>query len=285
MKINTIQTKDNRFLQGLEQVAKAPEKLYFIGQLPEDTPPVVAIVGTRKPTPYGQEVTHRLAYELAQQGVIILSGLALGIDSIAHRAALEAKGVTIAILANGLDYFYPRSHVQLANEIIAQGGAVMSEYEPHIEARKFRFLERNRLISGLSDAIVITEATTRSGTLNTASHALEQGRDVFAVPGNITSPLSAGCNALIKQGAHPVTSSEDILQVIKPNAATQLHQYALGDTEEEHTILQLLKKGVRDGELLQHHSKLDASSFNQAITMMEIKGTIRALGANQWGLL
>lgn len=282
MKINTIRTKDNRFIQRSEVVAKPPEKLYFIGQLPEDASPTVAIVGSRKPTAYGKEVAYKLAYELAQRGVIIVSGLALGIDSIAHRGALEAGGTTIAILANGLDYIYPRSHKTLAEQIIRQNGAIISEYEPHIEAYPNQFLERNRLVSGLSDAVIVVEAAARSGTLNTAAHALEQGKEVFAVPGNITSPLSTGCNALIRQGATPVTSSEDILQVIAPNINTQPHQYALGDTEEEYAILELLKKGIRDGELLQQKSALSASNFNQTMTMLEIKGMIRALGANQW---
>lgn len=282
MKINTIHTKDNRFLQRSEVVAKPPKKLYFIGQLPEDIPPTVAIVGSRKPTAYGKEVAYKLAYELAQRGVVVVSGLALGTDGIAHRGALEAGGTTIAVLANGLDYIYPRSHQALAEQIVKQGGAIVSEYDPHVEAYPNQFLERNRIVSGLSDAVVIVEAASRSGTLNTAAHALEQGKEAFAVPGNITSPLSAGCNALIKQGASPVTSTEDILQVIAPTAGTQPHQYALGDTEEEHTILQLLKKGIRDGEILQQESNLDASLFNQTITMLEIKGVVRALGANQW---
>lgn len=284
MKINTIHPKDNQFLQRSGDIAKPVKKLYFIGQIPEEARPTVAIVGSRKPTAYGKEVTYRLAYELAQKGVIIVSGLALGTDSIAHRGALEAGGTTLAVLANGLDYIYPRSHRALGEQIVKQGGAIISEYEPHIEARDFQFLARNRIVSALSDGVIIVEAASRSGTLSTAARALEQGREVFAVPGNITSPLSMGCNNLLKQGAIPVTSSEDVLQVIAPQAEVAPHQYALGDTEEEHIILQLLKKGLRDGELLQQKSALGASEFSQTMTMLEIKGSIRALGANNWGL-
>ena len=284
MKINTIYVKDNHFLQRSGEVAKPVKKLYFIGQIPEKQLPTVAIVGSRKPTAYGKEVAYKLAYELAQKGIIIVSGLALGIDSIAHRGALEADGTTLAVLANGLDYIYPRSHHALAQQIVKQNGAIISEYEPHVEAYPNHFLERNRIVSGLSDAVIVVEAASRSGTLNTAAHALEQGREVFAVPGNITSPLSAGCNNLLKQGATPVTSSEDVLQIITPQTGTSPHQYALGDTEEEYQILQLLKQGIRDGEILQQKSALGASEFGQTMTMLEIKGSIRAVGANQWGL-
>lgn len=284
MKINTISPKDNQFLQRSQHIAKPVKKLYFLGQIPDKQHPTVAIVGSRKPTAYGREIAYTLAYELAQKGVIVVSGLALGVDSIAHRGALEAGGITLAVLANGLDYIYPRTHQGLAEQIVAQGGAIISEYEPHIEAYPSNFLERNRIVSGLSDAVIVVEAAARSGTLNTAAHALEQGRDIFAVPGNITSPLSAGCNALLKQGAMPVTTSDDVLGVIAPDTSPIPRQYALGDTEEEHIILQLLEKGIRDGELLQQKSTLSASTFSQTMTMLEIKGSVRALGANQWGL-
>ena len=132
-----------------------------------------------------------------------MSGLAFGIDAIAHRGALDAGGVTIAVLANGLDTIYPSSHMSLAKEIIQRGGAIVSEYGPTVKARQFQFLARNRIVSGLSDAIVVTEAAERSGTLSTVNHALDQNKEVFAVPGNITSILSVGPNKLLSQGAHP----------------------------------------------------------------------------------
>lgn len=284
MKINRISPQNNNFLQILENIAKIPEKLYFIGNLPKNRVPTVAIVGTRKPTAYGKEVTHQLAYNLAKRDIIIVSGLALGIDGIAHRAALEAHGTTIAVLANGLDTIYPTTHKDLADKIVKNDGAVISEYEPGSKAMPYQFLERNRLVSGLADAVIITEAAAKSGTLNTAMHAIEQGKDVFVVPGNITSPMSSGCNALLKQGAIPVTSYEDVLEVIAPDLLEPQTMLALGNNPAETKILELLRGGVRDGEELQTGSGLAAADFATALTMLELNGTVRKLGANQWSL-
>jgi DNA processing protein len=139
-------------------------------------------------------------------------------------------------------------------------------------------------VSGLSDAVLITEAASRSGTLNTAAHALEQGRDVFVVPGNITSPMSAGCNQLLKQGATPVTCVEDILEVLAPQLLTEQTQLTLGSTPEEVLIITLLQNGVRDGDELQRKSEVEPSALSMTLTMLELNGTIRALGANQWTL-
>lgn len=260
-----------------------PKEIFFRGVLPSERRPTVAIVGTRKPTAYGKEVAHKLAFDLAQKGVVIISGLALGTDSIAHRGALEAGGITLAVLANSVDQIYPRSHQDLADQILARGGAILSEYEPPVSPRTYQFLARNRIISGLSDAVVIVEAAARSGTLNTTAHALEQGKDVFAVPGNITSPLSAGCNTLIKQGATPVTSAADILDIVAPQLQTQA-SLPLGNTPQETTIVHLLQTGIRDGEVLQQQSGMDAAEFSQTLTMMELSGLIRSVGANQWTL-
>lgn len=282
MKINTISPQDNKFAQIIDTIAKCPKKFYFVGKLPEKRLPAVAIVGTRKPTAYGREVTYQLAYELARHGIIIVSGMALGVDGIAHRAALDAGGTTIAILANGVDIIYPATNKKLADDILTGGGAIMSEYEPGVEARDFQFLERNRIVSGLSDAVVVTEAAVRSGTLSTVMHALEQGRDIFVVPGNITSPLSAGCNNLIKQGAHPITCTNDIIEVIAPDLLQPQALLPLGNTPLESKIIELLQSGVRDGDELQILSKTEVSEFSQTITIMEISGTIRALGGNQW---
>ena len=202
--------------------------------------------------------------------------------SIAHRAALEAKGTTLAVLANGVDKPYPASHTNLAREILASGGALISEYEAGTPPLPHQFLARNRIVSALADAVIVVEAAQRSGTLSTVNHALEQGKDVFAVPGNITSPLSAGCNALIKQGAQPITSADDVLQILKPQIETSAQTQLFGDTPAEQTILDLLQQGIRDGDELLAKSTLEASEFNQSLSMLEIKGMIRALGANQW---
>ena len=239
MKINTIAPQDNKYLQIIDSIANCPKKLYFMGILPEKRAPTVAIVGTRKPTAYGREVTYRLAHDLARRGVIIVSGLALGVDGIAHRATLDANGITLAVLANGVDIIYPATHMDLAGDILAKGGAIISEYEPGTEARDFQFLERNRIVSGLSDAVIVTEAAARSGTLSTVMHALEQGREVFVVPGNITSPLSVGCNNLIKQGAHPITCAEDVLEIIAPELLRPQTMLPLGSTPVSYTHLTL----------------------------------------------
>ena len=284
MKINQISPKSQNFLQIIDSIVLMPKKLYYIGNLPEQRVPTVAIVGTRKPTPYGKEVTAKIAGELARSGVVIISGMALGVDTIAHRAALEAKGTTIAVQGNGLSRLYPSSNRQLGEDIINNGGAILSEYEPNIPARDFQFLERNRIVSGLADAVLITEAAARSGTLNTAKHALEQGKEVFVIPGNITSPLSAGCNNLLKQGATPVTCFEDILEVIAPDLLKPQTQLALGDNPLQTKIIHLLQTGVRDGDELQRLSNAEAGQFGTELTMMEINGTIRGLGANQWTL-
>lgn len=284
MKINDISPDKHKYLQILVDIVKPPKSLSYIGVLPDDRTPTVAIVGTRKPSTYGKEVTHDLAFNLAKRGVIIVSGLALGVDAIAHKAALEAGGTTIAVLGNGLPRIYPAANQHLAKNIIAQGGAIISEYGRDEAARPHYFLERNRLVSGLADVIVITEAAARSGTLNTAGHALEQGKDIFVVPGNITSPLSAGCNALLSRGATPATSYEDILHVVAPDALEPQAQLTLGSTPQETKLLELIRSGVRDGEQLQVASGLEAAEFSRILTMMELSGLIRPLGGNQWSL-
>lgn len=288
MKINKTSPDDNNYLQGLCYIDNKPRALYYIGTLPTERQLTLAIVGTRKPTRYGTEVALRFAGELARRGIIIVSGLALGIDALAHRACLEADGTTIAILANQLPDIRPAANRALGERIIAQGGAIMSEHctsepEPYVVG-KWSFLERNRLVSGLADAILIVEAAARSGTLNTAAHALAQGKEVFVIPGNITSPMSAGCNALIRQGATPVTSPDDILAVLQPSAIKKQTALPLGATPAETAIIKHLAAGIRDGDELQKATELSAVEFNTTLTMLEINGVVRSLGANQWSL-
>jgi len=282
MKIKMLSPGEEIFFQIISTIAYMPKKLYYIGKVPVNRLPVIAIVGTRKPTSYGREVTFKLAYNLAQKGVIIVSGLALGVDAIAHRAALEAGGTTIAVLANGLDSIYPASHKNLAEQIVAKGGMLVSEYPPGVLARDFQFLARNRIVSGIADAVIVTEAAARSGTLSTVAHALDQNREVFAVPGNITSPLSVGPNRMIAQGAHPVLDADDVLQAIAPHLISTQTTLNLGSTPTEKAIIDLLQKGIRDGESLQQQSGVSASEFMQAMTMLEIGGIVRSLGGNQW---
>lgn len=283
MKINSTSPLKHPYLQIVGNIAKVPKRLNYIGSLPEKRIPTIAVVGTRKPSRYGIEVTERLTSDLAKRGVVIVSGLALGVDALAHKAALDTSGVTLAVLPCGLTSIYPATNRQLAQQIVEKGGALISEYDNDQQtAYRANFLERNRIVAGLADAILITEAAARSGTLNTAMHALEQGKEVFVVPGNITSPLSAGCNALLKQGATPVTCVEDILERIAPELLTQQAQMPLGSNDQETAILSLLHSGMRDGEEIQRATGLSAQELSMALTMLELSGSVRALGANQW---
>lgn len=288
MKINRIRPDEHIYTQRLEDIADSPESLCYIGKLPENRVPTVAIVGTRKPTRYGTEVTERLAHDLAKRGVVVVSGLALGVDALAHKSTLEAGGTTLAVVANVLPDISPKTNLPLARQIVASGGAIISEWgdDDQVPIGKWSFLRRNRLVSSLSDAIIITEATAQSGSLNTAAHALAQGREVFVVPGNITSPLSAGCNNLLKQGAIPVTEVSDILEIIAPHLLPRKvgrqSKLPIGDTSAENILLQLLASGIRDGEQLQAKSNLSASDFASTLTMLEINGLVKPLGANQW---
>lgn len=288
MEINRIRPDEHNFTQRLASIANPPKSLCFMGNLPDSGAPVVAIVGSRKPSAYGREVTEQLASDLAKAGCTIVSGLALGIDGIAQRAALEAGGTVIGVIPNELPDISPQTNYKLAMNIIKNGGAILSEWKKGDGkiVNRWSFLERNRLVSGLADAVIITEAAERSGTLNTAAHALSQGRDVFAVPGNITSPLSAGCNALLKQGAYPATEAKDILQIIAPEQLkkSDQSQLPLGSSPEETIIINLIASGVRSGDQLQQQSGLSASNFSTALTMLEINGVIKPLGANNWTL-
>lgn len=282
-KINSLSIVNNAYASVLKHIDSPPKQLFIAGSLPAERRPTVAIVGSRKPTPYGIEVTHRLAYDLARAGVVVISGLAYGIDAVAHKAALEAEGTTIAILANGLHRIYPATHKGLAEEIVRKGGAIISEQELGVEAHKYHFLTRNRLVSGLADAVIITEATDRSGTFSTVMHAMNQNKEVFAVPGPITSLLSAGPNRLIQDGVHVALEAKDILDIIAPQLKTQT-LLPLGDTPLEVQIIELIQQGIRNGEELQKQSGVESSEFLQALTMMELKGTIRNAGANTWML-
>lgn len=284
-KINKIAIHKHPYLQSTADIDGMPQTLFYIGRLPATRQPTVAIVGSRKPTSYGREVTYEIAHQLARRGVVIVSGLALGIDAVAHQAALDAGGTTIAVLANGLDQITPRSNRQLGIDIVASGGAIVSEYSVGIEPLLHHFLARNRIVSGLADILVITEAASRSGTLNTASHALSQGKDVCVVPGNITSAMSAGCNNLLKQGAAPVTAVEDVLAMLDLDEKTSQVPLPLGDTGLEQQIIDAIASGLRDGgEIMATIDSISAAEFNTVLTLLEIKGDIKPLGDNKWGL-
>jgi len=310
LKNNEIRPQEADFTEVLESIAVTPKMLYFYGKMPEkrlkagtkrtyERPKSLAIVGTRRPTKYGEEIAYKLAYEAAKRGAVVVSGLAYGIDSVAHRGALDAGGVTVAVLGTPIDQIYPRTHMGLAERIVEAGGCVMSEVpagtevgEEYISGREYHsrtcFLERNRLISGLADIVVIPEAAEKSGSLNTAAHALEQGREVFAVPGDIGRPLSKGCNRLIRQGAQPYLEPSDVLDLLFPprrKRKTGQMELLFGDTEVETSLLRALAVGVSDGEEMIEKTGVAVTDFNQAMTMLELKGRVRALGANQWALV
>ena len=286
VKVNKLTLSSKEYPEQLKHIPDPPRELYFVGEVSALSADRmhVAVVGSRKPTTYGREVAHQLVTPLANYGLPIVSGLALGVDALAHRAALQAGGPTIAVLPCGLDNIYPRSHYQLAQQILAQGGALVSEYPPGTPPVKRNFIARNRIVTGLSKAVLIVEAAQKSGTLHTARFALEQGRSVMAVPGNINAPQSQGTNRLITQGARCITESSDILDELGVHTAPQQQRIPLGANAEESRLIELLAEGITDGKDLLKASKLDVTTFNQALTMLEITGKIRANGADSWSI-
>ena len=203
---------DDEFPQKLLPLKDCPFILYYMGDISLASLPSISIVGTRKPSSYGYMVTEKITADVARSGIVVVSGLAYGIDSIAHRKCLEVGGKTIAVLGGGFDHIYPTEHMGLAKEI-ADKGLLISEFRPKKIASKFNFPIRNRIIAGLSDGILITEASIKSGTIHTKDFALDYGKEIYAVPGNIDSPLSALPNEIIQAGqCHPVLKSDDILE-------------------------------------------------------------------------
>jgi DNA processing protein len=285
METTTIDTTESPYAAVFEGIMPAVSKLHVASNNLDDllSRPRVAIVGSRKITPYGRMVTEQFSRILAQAGVVIVSGLAYGVDACAHQAVLDAGGLTIAVLPMGMDKIYPRVHHNLATQIVEQGGALITEYEDGVPAFKWNFIERNRIVSGMSDVLLITEAAINSGTMHTARFALEQGKDVMTIPGNITSPTSAGTNHLIRMGANPALSPEDVLSVLgirMPEAKAK----PAGANPQEQCILNLLEENISDGSELLSKAALPIELFNQTLTMLEITGKVRATGNNSWVL-
>jgi DNA processing protein len=286
MEIIALRQGSADFPKRLSHISGPPKILYTLGAPLGDLlkHPCVAVVGSRTISPYGAQVTFDLARQLAEQGVVIISGLALGVDAEAHTAALEAGGLTIAVLPTPVNDVYPSNNRQLAQRILDNGGALVSEYEVNEYAFKTNFVARNRIVSGLADALLITEAAEKSGSLHTARFALEQGKPVLVVPGPITSSGSVGTNNLLKSGATPVTSVSDVLYVLNLTPHQTKVRHVRGRSRNEQLILDLLIQGMRDGDDLLQSSQLSISDFNQVLTMLEISSKIRALGANQWAI-
>jgi DNA processing protein len=234
----------------------------------------VAVVGARSCSPYGAQVARMLGRELAGVGLVVVSGLARGVDGEAHRGALEAGGATIAVLGCGVDRDYPAAHAELAARIRATGVTV-SEYAPGVEPAPWRFPARNRIIAGLSAATVVVEARERSGALITADLALEEGREVFAVPGEITSALSSGTNDLLKLGASPLTSPADVLDLFGLTGA-EAESLELGSSAE--TVLARLRDGPASADELARATGLEAGTLASALTELELAGCAVAGG-------
>ena len=284
-KINKLTLTSTDFPELLRHIPQPPKQLFVRGSIELlQQAPKVAVVGARKVTPYGRGVTEKLVREVTQAGCVIVSGLALGVDSVAHQACLDTGGQTIAVMLCGLDNIYPSSHYQLAQNILKNGGTLIGEYEPGAPPLRQHFIARNRLVSGLSDAVLITEAARKSGTLHTANFALEQGRSVLAVPGNITSQSSAGTNSLLASGAQIVLESRDILRELNIDSNATAVQLPLCDTPEEAKIIELIAEGVSDGKALLDKSGVSTQIFSQTMTMLELSGKIKSLGADHWSL-
>ncbi|MEX2436806.1 MAG: DNA-processing protein DprA [Candidatus Paceibacterota bacterium] len=224
MFLNTekIEKNSNEFPSLLKEISSVPNSIYYQGNLPNDNELCIAIVGTRKASEYGQKTAESIAYNLAKEGVTIVSGLALGIDTSAHKGALLAGGKTVAVLGHGLDRIYPTRNKELAKEIIDNQGCLISEYKEGASITPKNFLARNRIVSGLSKAIIVIEAPYRSGSISTAGHAGDQGRDVCVVPGPVNSPTFKGSHKLIRDGARLATSAKEILEDLGFNVKNNL---------------------------------------------------------------
>lgn len=215
MEIEEIYLSNEKYPKRLKEIYNPPQKIYALGNIEILNNIGIAIVGARKATEYGKKVALKLSENLSKRKIVIISGLAKGIDSYAHIGTLNVQnGKTIAVLGSGIKEIYPKENIELARKIIKKGGCIISEYFPNEKPNKINFPERNRIISGLSKGVIVVEATEKSGALITADFALEQGREVFAVPGSIYSNTSVGTNKLIQQGAKLVTNYEDVLNEI-----------------------------------------------------------------------
>jgi DNA processing protein len=234
----------------------------------------VAVVGARSCSGYGRGIARTLSREAAAAGAVVVSGLARGIDGEAHRGALEAGGQTVAVLGCGIDRDYPAAHAELARRIVSTGGLIVSEYEPGVEPAPWRFPARNRIIAGLSQATVVVEARERSGALITADFALEDGRDVLAVPGEITSATSVGTNALLRVGATPVTSAGDVLEVLGLDPAASEREGLPEPGPEQRLVLAAVGDGARSGDELVRATGLDAGVVAAALVALELAGLV-----------
>jgi len=277
--IKILSINDESYPQLLKEIYDPPVVLFCKGMLLPQDNFGLAVVGSRQLSDYGKRVTEKFAFELASCGITIVSGLARGIDSVAHLSALSAQGRTIAVLGSGILKIYPPENKKLSEQI-TQSGAILSEFYPETPPKRENFPKRNRIISGMTVGTLVTEATTNSGALITAKLALEQGREVFAVPGNITSKNSEGTNFLIKKGAKLVQKIEDILEEIKPFIPSLKESFISLEstikvdlTDEENAIFSLLDRPLNLDEIV-INTELSISRILEILLKLEIKGLI-----------
>lgn len=281
-----LKITDASYPQLLSQIYDPPFLLYWKGKLDLDQDLPLAVVGSRKYSAYGEQISNALIPELAGNGMTIVSGLALGVDALAHSLALKAEGRTIAVLGSGLDEqsIYPAQNKKLMERIMDSGGTILSEFPPGTKPAKYTFPQRNRIIAGLSLGVLIVEAATKSGALITAEFASEEGREVFAVPGNIYSPTSRGTNQLIQKGAHVVTAARDILEMFNiETRSNKDNSETLSDLPpQEKKIASLLSYQPLPLEEIIKKSELDTQTVNSTLTILEIKGIIKDAGGKKY---
>lgn len=270
---------DSDYPRRLKEINQSPPVLFMRGTFEISDDWAVAVVGTRRVTAYGRQVAAEIARFLAQNGVTVVSGLARGVDAVAHNAALQAGGRTIAILGNGVDVVYPPEHRRLSDEIL-QSGALISDYPVGTAPESQNFPPRNRIISGLSLATIVVEAGETSGALITAEFAVEQGREVFAVPGSILTPQSSGTNRLIEQGARPLLRMQEILDVLKLEKLPEMQETrkVMPTSDHERQLLKYMTCEPMHIDTLCQLSGLPIHDVSATLTMMELKGMILSVG-------
>lgn len=280
LSINVTTLDDDNFPENLREIEDAPLVLYVRGKIIKADVNAIGIVGSRKMTSYGREVTQKFSSELASIGITIVSGLAFGVDLTAHKSALEVGGRCIAVIAGGVDKITPRSNEWLGEKIVASGGAVISEFPPNVEPQRHFFPFRNRIISGLSKGVVVVEGMIKSGTLHTANHAAKQGRSVFAIPGQITSPTSAAPHYLIKNGAKLVTCVGDILEDLELETKVDIEQVEklMPKDDIEAKLLEILGSEPLHLDEVSRIAGLKVSDVSVKLIFMELKGLVRNLG-------
>ena len=277
--IKILTWEDEAYPSRLKEIDQPPPVLYVRGEyLPEDVF-AVALVGTRRVTPYGRQITEEIAGFLAANGMTVVSGLARGVDAIAHTAALKAGGRTVGILGSGVDKIYPPEHRALAEQMMERG-AIISDYAPGTPPEASNFPPRNRIISGLSLAVVVVEAGETSGALITAEFAAEQGREVFAVPGSILAPQSKGTNKLIQQGALPLLNASDLMQALNLTRVGEQKaaRKALPADAVEAQLLTVLSEQPVHVDELRNQTGLPIEKVSATLTLMELKGMVRQVG-------